>query len=88
MAVLLLFAAAREAAGTGREEVEGSTVGEVLDAARARHGDGFRQVLASSRVWRNGEPTTDDEAVGPTDEVAVLPPVSGGAGRWASSCAG
>ena len=78
--VLLLFAAAREAAGTGREEVEGATVGDVLDAARARHGELFAKVLASSKVWRNGEPATDDEPVGPADEVAVLPPVSGGAG--------
>lgn len=80
MAVLLLFAAAREAAGTGREVVEGTTVGEVLDGARSRHGELFARVLASSKVWRNGEPATDDEAVGPADEVAVLPPVSGGAG--------
>jgi molybdopterin converting factor small subunit len=67
MAVLLLFAAAREAAGTGREEVDGTTVGEVLAS-----------VLDASRVWRNGEPTSDDEPVGASDEVAVLPPVSGG----------
>jgi molybdopterin converting factor small subunit len=78
VAVLLLFAAAREAAGTGREEVDGATVGAVLQAARLRHGPLFAQVLASSRVWRNGDPTTDDEPVGPDDEVAVLPPVSGG----------
>ena len=80
VAVLLLFAAAREAAGTGREQVEGATVGDVLDAARARHGELFAKVLSSSKVWRNGEPTADDELVGPADEVAVLPPVSGGAG--------
>jgi molybdopterin converting factor small subunit len=35
-------------------------------------------VLATCRVWRNGEPTTDADPVGPGDEVAVLPPVSGG----------
>ena len=81
MAVLLLFAAAREAAGTGREDVEGVTVGEVLAEARARHGELFARVLASSKVWRNGEPATDDDAVGPADEIAVLPPVSGGTGR-------
>ena len=80
MAVLLLFAAAREAAGTGREDVEGATVGEVLAAACSRHGELFARVLASSKVWRNGEPTTPGEAVGAADEVAVLPPVSGGAG--------
>lgn len=76
--MLLLFAAAREAAGTGREEVTGATVGEVLADARVRHGTLFADVVASSRVWLNGEPTTDAEQVGPGDEVAVLPPVSGG----------
>ena len=80
MPVLLLFAAAREAAGTGREEVEGAAAGAALDAARARHGALLTKVLASSKVWRNGEPTADHEPVGPGDEVAVLPPVSGGAG--------
>ena len=78
MAVLRLFAAAREAAGTGREVVAGSTVGEVLAAARARFGEQFAAVLAGSRVWRNGEPAVDDTPVGDEDEVAVLPPVSGG----------
>jgi molybdopterin converting factor small subunit len=79
VAVLLLFAAAREAAGTGREVVGGATVGEVLDDARRRHGELFAKVLDASRVWRNGEPAGSDEPVGPDDEVAVLPPVSGGA---------
>ncbi|HVM54878.1 MAG TPA: MoaD/ThiS family protein [Acidimicrobiales bacterium] len=78
MTTLRLFASAREAAGTDRLELEAGTVGEVLDQARARFGEHFAAVLATSRVWRNGEPTTDDAAVGETDEVAVLPPVSGG----------
>lgn len=78
MAVLRLFAAAREAAGTGREVVAGTTVGEVLAAARAQFGAEFAAVLAGSRVWRNGEPASDDTPVGDEDEVAVLPPVSGG----------
>ena len=80
MAVLRLFAAAREAAGTGRDEVSGPTVGAVLDAAVARYGPGFADVLATCKVWRNGEPAERDEPVVATDEVAVLPPVSGGAG--------
>lgn len=80
MPVLRLFAAAREAAGTGREEVAGVTVGEVLSAARARYGEPFTTVLAGSRVWVNGEPAEVGDAVAPADEVAVLPPVSGGSG--------
>lgn len=78
MAVLRLFAAAREAAGTGRAAVEGSTVGEVLAAAEAQFGPAFASVLKSSRVWRNGEPADTSDAVTDDDEVAVLPPVSGG----------
>jgi molybdopterin converting factor small subunit len=50
----------------------------VLDEARVRFGEHFAAVLEASRVWLNGEPTTDDAAVGAGDTVAVLPPVSGG----------
>ena len=78
--MLRLFAAAREAAGTAREVVAGATVGEVLAEARGRHGEAFAAVLAASRVWVNGEPAGESDAVGEHDEVAVLPPVSGGAG--------
>lgn len=78
MATLRLFASAREAAGTDRIEVTEATVGEVLDAARVRFGTQFAAVLESSRVWLNGEPVDADAPVGPHDEVAVLPPVSGG----------
>lgn len=77
---LRLFAAAREAAGTGRDTVGGRTVDEVLDAARGRYGERFAAVLATSRVWVNGAPAGGDDPVAPGDEVAVLPPVSGGDG--------
>lgn len=80
MAVLRLFAAAREAAGTGRDSVPGATVGAVLDAARVRYGPDFAALLPTCQVWRNGEVAGLDDAVVDADEVAVLPPVSGGAG--------
>lgn len=80
MAVLRLFAAAREAAGTGRDDVPGATVGEVLDAAVARYGDGFAAVLARCKVWRNGDEAGREEPCADGDEIAVLPPVSGGGG--------
>ena len=79
MAVLRLFAGAREAAGTGRDDVPGTTVSEVLDAARHRYGAAFADLLEHCQVWRNGEPCALDASVGEADEVAVLPPVSGGA---------
>ena len=78
MAVLRLFAAAREAAGTDRASLDGRTVGQVLAAAEDRFGAAFSAVLATCRVWCNGEVAGPDDEVGPADEVAVLPPVSGG----------
>jgi len=78
MATLLLFASAREAAGTGRVEVEGATVGEVLDAAVERFGPELAHVLAHSKVWLNGDPASREQPVPPGAEVAILPPVSGG----------
>jgi molybdopterin synthase sulfur carrier subunit len=78
VAELRLFAAAREAAGTATAIIDAATVGSVLDEARIRFGEHFAAVLDTSRVWLNGEPTTDDAVVGERDTVAVLPPVSGG----------
>jgi molybdopterin synthase sulfur carrier subunit len=78
VATLRLFAQAREVAGTAQDELAGATVGDVLAAARARYGTAFEAVLATSKVWVNGEPASDDDPVVATDEVAVLPPVSGG----------
>jgi sulfur-carrier protein len=79
VAVLRLFAGAREAAGTGTDDLPGATVSEVLAAARARYGPPFADVLEHCQVWCNGEPCDLDDAVADADEVAVLPPVSGGA---------
>ena len=75
---LRLFASAREAAGTGTDVVDGDTVREVLTAAEVRYGERFTEVLGTCRVWVNGEDISIDAPVGQHDEVAVLPPVSGG----------
>jgi len=76
--VVRLFAQAREAAGTGRDEISAGTVAEVLTIARRRYGAEFGRVLDASQVWRNGEPCEAADPVLDGDEVAVLPPVSGG----------
>jgi len=80
VAVLRLFAQAREAAHTSRDDVAGSSVGEVIEAAAARFGEEFVAVLPQCRIWLNGEPAELTDPVDDGDEVAVLPPVSGGAG--------
>lgn len=79
MANVRLFAAARDAAGTARDVLPGATVGEVLDAARRKYGDRFVAVLDTCKIWVNGEPAGALDTIGSNDELAVLPPVSGGA---------
>jgi len=78
MAIVRLFASARDAAGTGRDELPGDTVGAVLGEARHRYGERFDAVLPTCRIWVNGEPADELDAIGSADELAVLPPVSGG----------
>ena len=78
MAKLRLFASAREAAGTGHDTVPGTTVREVLEAACERYGGDFVALLDTCQVWLNGEQVAPNAAVTDSDEVAVLPPVSGG----------
>ena len=80
---LLLFAGAREAAGRSGDEFElepGAPLDVLLGDAVQRYGDRFAAVLASSRVWVNGDEPAAERAtvLAPDDEVAVLPPVSGG----------
>jgi molybdopterin synthase sulfur carrier subunit len=79
VAKVRLFASARDAAGTGTDVIEAATVSDVLQVARDRYSDRFADVLATCSIWVNGEDAGLDTAVGPDDEVAVLPPVSGGA---------
>ena len=78
MASLRLFAAAREAAGTSTDVVNGSTVAEVLAIAETRYGQAFADIVRTSKVWLNGEECEMSSLVTDADEVAVLPPVSGG----------
>lgn len=78
MTRLRFLGPARDATGETVTALPGATVGEVLDAASRRYGHPLDAVLAASVIWLNGEPTKRDHPVGPTDEVAVLPPVSGG----------
>ncbi len=78
MATLRLFAAAREAAGTGSATIEAATVGALLAAAAERYGSPFAEVLTTCKVWLNGDEADPSAVLTDGDEVAVLPPVSGG----------
>ena len=78
MAHLRLFGPAREAAGTSAVSVPGGNVAAVMADASARFGEPFCSILAESRVWVNGDEAEPDTPVCDGDEVAVIPPVSGG----------
>lgn len=78
MARLRLFANLREAAGASEVEVPGSSVEEVLATAAGRFGERFAAGLAAAQVWVNGSQAGPGTAVGDGDEVALIPPVSGG----------
>ncbi|HUQ41697.1 MAG TPA: MoaD family protein [Candidatus Limnocylindrales bacterium] len=74
-----LFASYREAAGTGRLDIDlanGATVRDAIAELARRHAKiaGGHDVL----VARNREYVTVDEPLADGDEVALIPPVSGG----------
>jgi len=78
VARILLLGPAREAAGRRDDVIDADTVAMVLAEAVQRYGELFGRVLATSQVWVNGDVVDPSTVVGPYDEVAVLPPVSGG----------
>lgn len=77
-----LFAAIREAAGCAEVEVEGDEIAQVLDSLREKFGPEFSRILGFCRVAVNGASIDtldgDRRQLSSTDEVAILPPVSGG----------
>lgn len=85
MATVRLFARLRELAGSARVQIDGATVGEVVDEAGRRFGPEFVAAVGTARVWRNGDEANRDDPVDADDEVALLPPVSGGAATMTSS---
>lgn len=80
VATVRLFANLRETAGTGKLELDVATVGEALAHLTAEYGERFERGLARARVWKNGDPAEPDMLVVASDEIAIIPPVSGGAG--------
>jgi len=78
VAILLLFGPARTAADASCVHISGRTVAEVLHIAEARYGRPFVDIVAESRIWVNGEAAQRDTQVADADEVAILPPISGG----------
>lgn len=77
---LLAFARMRELLGFSQRAftlAEGATIASLWDAVAAGS-PGVRALRAATRVARNGELVNDAASVAHGDEIAFLPPVSGG----------
>ena len=74
-----LFAALRELAGSSVVEVDAGDVGSLLNHLSHALGPAFDRIMAAGTVVVDGETVGRDRALRPGDEVALLPPVSGGA---------
>ncbi len=74
-----LFAALKELAGAGEVELEASSVGEVLDRLSERLGPRFDRIMERGSVMVDGRRVGREEPLAPVSDVALLPPVSGGA---------
>ena len=79
MILVRLFAAAEAAAGTGTEDVEAATLGELKAILVARHGEGFEAVLGRCSTLVDGRAGLPDahDLTG-VRGVDVLPPFAGG----------
>lgn len=75
-----LFARARELAGTDVAHVDfaaTATVAEIRNGLAARYPEAAG-LIACSAMAVNGEYAAEDQPVADGDEVALIPPVSGG----------
>jgi sulfur-carrier protein len=73
-----LFAALRELAGASDVDASGSTAGDVLEDLCGRYGERFAKVARSGSIVVDGERASADRPLSGGEEVAILPPVSGG----------
>lgn len=79
-ATVRLFGPARTAFGRAVVEVAPGTVADLLADLLTGASDDQAAVVATCGRWVNGAPAVDGTPVGEGDELALLPPVSGGCG--------
>jgi molybdopterin converting factor small subunit len=85
MAMVRLRAPLSELTGGARHDVAGATVLEVLEVLEGAHPsiagwilDERRRVRLHVNVYVNGQPACEEDPVGASDQVYVLPSITGG----------
>ena len=78
MATVRLFASLRELAGAPSVDLPGDTVEDLLQAAARRYGETFDRIARAGSVILDGERASGAEPIAGREEIAFLPPVSGG----------
>jgi MoaD family protein len=73
-----LFAALRDLADASEVEAEGADVEEVVDELCTRFGERFAAIARAGSVVVDGERARPGTSLVGGEEVALLPPVSGG----------
>jgi MoaD family protein len=73
-----LFAALRELACASEVEAEADTVAEVIEVLSARYGERFSRIVEVGSAVVDGERVDRETVMTDGQEVALLPPVSGG----------
>jgi molybdopterin converting factor small subunit len=79
MARVRVFASLRDLANERVVELQGATVEELLRASGDRYGKEFESIARAGSVVVNGERASLTRSVSAEDDVAFLPPFSGGA---------
>jgi molybdopterin converting factor small subunit len=72
------FAQMRDLTGCRSGVMHSRTIDALIDEGGAMYGSEFISLAASCAVWVNGEMVPHDWEVSDDDEVAFLPPISGG----------
>jgi molybdopterin synthase sulfur carrier subunit len=78
MARVRLFAALRDLAGASRLEVDAPDVEALVHTLTERFGEEFGRIARAGAVVIDGETADPSRPLDAKDEVALLPPVSGG----------
>ena len=79
MARVRLFAALREMVGGSIVEIEeAATPAELVQALSERYGERFAGIALAGSVVIDGERASFDTPLTGSEEIALLPPVSGG----------